>query len=243
MSLLPQRRKTSEEIAQLRDSLGIPDIPVPPFSVEHAVPRPIAAPAEVAPAPLPQTVVLHDATANHGVDVPVAPEPGPLLLDTGRRIHTLKKSEMEPIHMPARKLETPPARRWVYSLKRSEQGPVSVPVIGHSDAPSKIPRSRHSDGELLEMKRRGLMSVRPPVPYLRSITAHPVILIFGYLLSLAGGVGGLLIALFIALRKRRSVHHAGFMAAIAGLVFVFGSLHFQELIELWLKWFPEHTPK
>lgn len=243
MSLLPQHRKTSEEIAQLRDSWGVSDVPVPPFPVQQASAQPTVVAKEEAPAQGPHPVVLRETVVNHIPNVTTDAEPDLIVLGTDHRVHSLKKSELEPIQMPARLYETPPARRWVYSLKRSEQGPVALPVIAPYNGSSKIPRSRHSDRELMEMKRRGLLSVRPPVPYLRSITAHPLILVLGYFLSMAGGVGGLLVALFIALHKRRSVHHAGFMAAIAGLVFVFGSLHFRELIELWLKWFPEHSTK
>jgi hypothetical protein len=245
MSQLPQRRKTSEEIARLRESLAVSDIPHPPAPVLEPAP-PVAAHA---PTPLPpqheppHPVVLHDAHVNHTEEVPEDTEAPPTVIGGERWVHSLKKSEQGPIIVPVHPQEESPTGRWVHSLRKSEQGPVVVPVIEPADCTSKIPTSRHSEREMLEMKRRGLMSVRPPVPYLLSITAHPVILMFGYLLALAGGVGGILVALFIFLRKRRSMHHAGFMVAIAGLVLVFGSLYFRELQELWYEWFPEYLPK
>jgi hypothetical protein len=135
--------------------------------------------------------------------------------------------------------EPSPTGRWVHSLRKSEQGPVIIPRIQPSGDSSKLPTSRHSEKELMEIKRRELANTRPPVPYLRSITAHPFLLTLGYVFALAGGAGGILVALFILFRKRRSVHHAGFMAAIAALVLIFGTLQFQSLLELWKQWFPE----
>lgn len=89
--------------------------------------------------------------------------------------------------------------------------------------------------------------VPPAVAQLQAITAHPVVLALGYLLVIGGAIGfmavedyaaikpevyalsgslaGLLVALFIALRKARSRHHAGFISMIALVVLVFTVFH------------------
>jgi hypothetical protein len=74
------------------------------------------------------------------------------------------------------------------------------------------------------------MQVRPPMEQIKSLAAHPALIIFGYLLAFAGGAGGLLVALYFFLKKPRSHHHAAFIAIIAVLVLVFGTLYFFPVI-------------
>jgi len=74
------------------------------------------------------------------------------------------------------------------------------------------------------------MQVRPPVEQIKSLAAHPAIVILGYLLAFAGGVGGLVVAAYLFLKKPRSHHHAAFIAIIAVLVLVFGTLYFFPVI-------------
>lgn len=82
------------------------------------------------------------------------------------------------------------------------------------------------------MRRQEAMQILKPgapppgVLQLKQITAHPVLLTLGYVLALAGGIGGLLVAAYIAAKKPRSRHHAGFMTAIAVLVLVYAALHY-----------------
>src|ERR1035437_8549695 len=104
MSQLPQRRKTSEEIARLRESLAVSDIPHPPAPVLEP-PPPVAAHA---PTPLPpqheqpHPVVLHDAHVNHPEEVPDDTEAPPTVIGGERWVHSLKKSEqganIVPVH-------------------------------------------------------------------------------------------------------------------------------------------------
>ena len=71
---------------------------------------------------------------------------------------------------------------------------------------------------------RSLSGPPPGAIYLQGV-ASPILVIFGYLLALAGGIGALPIIAFIAWKKPLSRHHAGFMGMIAGLVIVFGLLY------------------
>jgi hypothetical protein len=97
MSQLPQHRKTSEEIARLRESLGVPEVPAaaPPVSAPPP-PLPPSHPVHHAPELTPLTgadfstpSVLQDAKVNHVVKPDTAP---PLVLGQERRVHSLKKS-------------------------------------------------------------------------------------------------------------------------------------------------------
>ena len=196
MNPLPKKKKSAEEIARLREDMGLP---------------PMAAPE---------------------------PEPAPLK-------EASKKSAAPPPPLP-------PARP-VRSLRRSERQPPPLPRSESKESwASSLPSQRRSEDELEQIRRREAMQslvteVPPAVAQLQAITAHPVILVIGYLLVLGGGIGfvvaedystvkpeayalvgclsGLLIALFLSLRKPRSRHHAGFIAMIALVVLVFTLFH------------------
>lgn len=200
MSPLPQKKKSAEEIAKLREDMGLP-----PGTVETA-PEPEASPE-------PTTEII---------------------------------AEAEP---PRSRQEPKPVR----SLRRSERQPLAEPHISSTESwASSLPAQRRSENELEKIRQREAMQALASdapnaVAQLQSITAHPVILAFGYLLviggaigfiavedyaqikpevyALTGSIGGLLVALFIALKKVRSRHHAGFIAMIALVVLVFTVFH------------------
>lgn len=204
MSLLPQRKKSAEEIAKLRESLGIPGSPVP---------EPEAAPAaaEIPAEPVIDTILpdSHQAVLVHPPEaIPLHPPEAPAIPATGPKpVHSLKRSERAPIlhdeeeeeedfdaashasgpePLPlqaAHRLPKP-----VRSLKKSEQTPVlTVLPIAEPTPSSKIPFHRHSDKEIEEIRRRealALLNVQKPNPKLAA--AHFAILIPGYVLALTG---------------------------------------------------------
>jgi hypothetical protein len=129
----------------------------------------------------------------------------------------------------------------------------SQPLQSRHGAPqgtayTRLPQHRHADNELMEIRRREAMRVRPPLAHLRSQLAPAPLVLLGYLLAIAGGIaplvaktnwqyathlkwggvagggGALLVALFIALKKPRSRHHAAFIGIVALLVVVLGIL-------------------
>jgi hypothetical protein len=196
MSPLPQKKKSAEEIAKLREDMGLP-----PGTVE-TTPEPEPAPAPIA-----------------------EPEP------------------------PRPRAEPKPVR----SLRRSERQAPAEPHISSTESwASSLPAQRRSENELEKIRQREAMQalvtdVPPAVAQLQAITAHPVVLALGYVLVVGGAIGfiavedyarikpefyafggsvaGLLVALFIALKKVRSRHHAGFIAMIALVVLVFTVFH------------------
>ncbi|WP_193213170.1 hypothetical protein [Luteolibacter marinus] len=216
--MLPERRKSAEEIAKLRESIGVPGS------------EPVA--AEKASEPeIPVTDVFEPAPAEEESSKPVEAKP----------VRSLRKSEQQ----PGNRKRTAPAK---------------------PGAP--IPVRRHSDRELMEMRR---VQATPPdqsIAYVQQLAVPWPFILFGYLLPLSGAlVGwfaawapgvpepnfiagwladlsrqpwlgqagfGLLIGFcvlslaaagWIALKKPRSRHHAGFICILAVLVSVFGLIH------------------
>lgn len=242
MSPLPQRKKSAEEIAKLRDSLGVP-------TLQDAEPeKPVApAPDTIVPTHHQAAVVHHPAepapdtlVANHHEAVVVhhsgSPTPEP---DAAEPPPAKPEEKPQPESSPATHLPKP-----VRSLKKSEQVPVLAPAPAKPAADSKLPVHRRSDQEIAEMRRReALAMMNPPPPNPKLAAAHPALIIPGYLFALAGATcfvsyqfpmaatagcaaAALLIAAFIYFRKPISRHHAGFIAVIVLFVLVFGTLHY-----------------
>ena len=243
MSLLPQRKKTAEEIAKLRESLGVPALP------GDTPEAPTIPPVEaIVPAHHQATVVdaaIEAAEAPHIEPAPAPPSHGP------KPVHSLKRSERIPApsaeETPAETLTpepSPGSPKLVRSLRKSEQIPVLTPAPVKSSADSKIPFHRHSDDEIAAIRRRDALAMMDThVPNPKLAAAHPALLIPGYLLAISGAscfifyevpmaatagcaAAALLISGFIFARRPISRHHAGFIAIIALLVLVFGALHF-----------------
>lgn len=230
MSLLPQRKKSPEEIARLRESLGVPT----GAASDEPVPSP--APAE--------TLVPH----THAADVVRESAPAPLApLPPPKAVHSLKKSEQIPQPKPA-PAPAPPAAiiepKPVRSLRKSEMSPTGPLKAPEPDGDGRIPFRRHSEEEIQEIRRReALAMLNAPPPNPKLFPAHPALVAPGYvfatgsaacfvfesypLAATAGSiVGALLIAIAIVSFRPISRHHAAFIAIIALLVLVFAALHY-----------------
>jgi hypothetical protein len=221
MNPLPQRKKTPEEIAKLREELGIPGGPIPATDVSSTAAASEPATSQETPesSVVPATPKAEELPA---APVPEAAAPVP-----------------EPI-APTHHVEAKPVR----SLRKSERIPSSRPVS--SPTSSSLPAQRRTEKEL-SMLRRSQPITTTPVAHLIALTAHPFIVGLGYFLVIAAAVMpfldwklaeisfyipailcacGLLLSGFIFLKKKRSLHHAGFIATIALLVIVFGALYY-----------------
>jgi hypothetical protein len=152
--------------------------------------------------------------------------------------------------------ELPPAQpvriKKMNSLRHAERVPVFL--VPKRTADSTLPVRRRSERELDELRRREALQAMgagppPAILHLQARTAPKGLIVFGYLLVLVAAAGtwreffhippssglGLalggagtawLVAAFIAWRKPLSRHHAGFIAAVAGLVLVFALLYY-----------------
>ena len=232
--MLPQRRKSAEEIAKLRESLGIPGA---------------AAAAESSEVPV---EVPADAGDRADGGDPVDPVYG---VDVVEEVKSGAVLESLP----------PAAPKPVRSLRKSERKVVErTRRVAPAEA-TGIPARRHSDDELLEMRR---IQAAPPdqaIAHIQHMTVPWPVIALGYLLPLCGAIcawfavwspgvppmdfpaewigdlsrqpwlakaglgalglfGGLSFALagWIAWKKPRSRHHAGFISIITLLVLVFG---------------------
>jgi hypothetical protein len=248
MSLLPQRKKTAEEIAKLRESLGVPGVSPEPESAA----APDAATAAVDEV---ETIVPthHEATVVHAAEPEPVAEPehlAPPAHHGPKQVHSLKRSERVPLEPIDESDEQAPATlpqesfpKTVRSLRKSEQA--ALPASPHSvpAADSKLPIHRHNDSELNEIRRREAIAMMHPAANPKLAVAHPALIVPGYLLAIAGAscfvfyqfpreataacsAAALVIAAFIFLRRPISRHHAAFIAVIALFVIVFGVLHY-----------------
>jgi hypothetical protein len=220
--MLPQRRKSAEEIAKLRESMGIPG-------------------------------------SEAGVGEAAAPPAGEVVASVDVVEDVKSSGVMESL--------PPAAPKPVRSLRKSERKVVERTSLVAPVEATGIPVKRHSDGELLEMRR---IQATPPdqsIAHLHHMTVPWPVIALGYLLPLCGAIcawfsvwspgvppmdfpaqwigdlsrqpwlvnaglgalglfGALAFALtgWIAWKKPRSRHHAGFISIITLLVLVFGIL-------------------
>lgn len=235
MSLLPQRKKSAEEIAKLRETFGIPGAAAASEDVSPASPAPegiIESPVEKAEAPVPAETTL-PAMA-------VAPPPKP--------VKSLRRSERSPV-LPAADaiqpaiLSTPHSAKPVRSLRKTEQVPLAATDHHTPPADSTLPFHRHSDEEMDKIRLQAAISRQAAPVLFADQIAHFALLIPAYLLAIGGGVcfhfyefpigatagcagAALLIAIYIFLKKPLSRHHAAFLSVIVMFVIVFGALYY-----------------
>jgi hypothetical protein len=179
--MLPQRRKSAEEIAKLRESLGIPGA-----ASEELEPAPSPPPSFTPP---PTPAAKTSAGPPSFAKALVTPEASPV---------TAPVPETPAAPASSQPGETPEvisaaSPKVVRSLRKSEQGPLgpkaadpSVAVVRVDAAP--IPQHRHSDRELMEMRR---IQAAPPdraISHIRLLAVPWPLIALGYLLPLTGAL-------------------------------------------------------
>jgi hypothetical protein len=255
MSALPQQKKSPEEIAKLRETLGIP---VEAGSSAPEAPEPAVA-APLADTPMP----AHPPRARHSLkraERTVVLPPDPVVVAT---VPVLEAPEggVEHLDVPAQPVPVPHAPKPIRSLKRSERmgGPVSPSQVRPVPAESRLPGHRHSDEELAEIRRRAAMAALAEGGHQLPEAAGVPLFVTGYVLAIggaatptalkllaklmdsytlgtalgsgyhvlvAGALAALPVAAFIYLKKSLSRHHAAFIAIIAMFALIFAILHY-----------------
>jgi hypothetical protein len=243
MSLLPQSKKSAEEIAKLRESFGIAGVPPTEDALPVAAPISTPLPAE------PRAVAKAEAPTLEPLPVADSRKPRP--------VRSLKRSEQIaqlPGGMDTIAAPTPPATvavgsplpvsevsKIVRSLRKSEQGPIAPVALPLPD--SKLPVHRRSEKEIHEIRRQEILAAQNVTGHLNSLAAHPALIVPGYLLATAAAVGiyffdvqkeiaaacvagALLFAAMIFFKKPLSVHHAAFITVAVLFVLIFGALHY-----------------
>lgn len=209
MSFLPQRKKSSEEIAKLRETFGIPASPNPSNKP--------AAPNNPPAAPVPAADLHRDAT-------PAAPAPAPAEVPPPadadpRPARTFRKSE------PAIARTAGPV----------SHGRAALPVRRHSQQELDACR-RHEITTLQPPPANPKLTPAHPlvlvVGYLAALAgALPLVWPLTWTtlpitVPATCVACALLVALYVFRRKPLSSHHAGFIAVICLFVSVFGALHY-----------------
>jgi hypothetical protein len=246
MSQLPQRRKSAEEIAKLRESLGIPHDPAADAVTD-------AAPVEEDLSRYaPEAVAMRDPLSEEECKVseaaPLVPLPVPAA-PVARPVSSLRKSERMPM-LPSDEIPVPPVEdpvvvlgpKRVKSLRKSERVPlpVAAPAV---PADSKLPQQRHSEEEIQRIRRQETFAMQAALANRPNPVAHLAWVIPGYLCAIGGAVSfyyydldlritaacvalAWVIGTFIFFKKPLSRHHAGFILVMGLFVVVFGTLHY-----------------
>lgn len=217
MSLLPQSKKSAEEIAKLREDFGIPSqAPEETETSAEAATSPV--PAELEPMDSLKKSERSEVSSKEASAAAAAPisSDSPAAAQLPKKVRSLRKSEQVPL--PAQAPEPSPN--------------------------SSLPFHRHSDDEIMRIRRQEMFAMQPAqAVHPRLIAAHFALVIPGYLFAIAGWVcfyfydqpivatgacvvAALLVAGFIFLKKPLSQHHAAFISVIGLFVLVFGALHY-----------------
>ena len=229
MSLLPQRKKSAEEIAELRGNLGVP---------AQSSDNETSAFADAAPLPK----IDADAFDLKKVELPVEDFSFVPTLAIDPSVDNPPAFEAVPA-LPSE----PVAAKLVVEEPKHEPKSASVAPVALEpqdiDADGKIPNRKRSTDEIERLRRQIAIAQVEQVYDPRLQKAHPLLVAMGYLPVLIGAsiayfyaqpiqvtapfVGfSLLVALFILIRKPISRHHAGFIFAICFLAIAFGTLHY-----------------
>lgn len=222
--MIPNRKKTPEEIAALREGLGIPGssekkqaVPTPP-PTPPPVAEPIAPPQAVEPAAPPEP----DALPNP--DEPV-------------------------LHLDPPQVSPVKAVPHSHSLRKHEPPLAPAPPVTHK---TSLPTHRHDPRDVAQIRKREALAKLnnpglDPAAHLRRQTAQPLLYVPGYLLAAAAFVVvlkrvhhitpivllalSLSIIIYIAIRKPRSRHHAALIFIIAFIAAVLGGIYYAPLFQ------------
>ena len=233
--MLPQRRKSAEEIAKLRESLGIPgEAQEEAEAAEDTAIDPPEAESSSAPA--------KDEDEGRAPSKTTTPEVPEIAREKSsapaRQVRSLRKSEQKPLEFS--KVETKsgiPVRRHddreLMEMRRIQAAPpdTAITYIQHLAAPWPLVVL----GYLFPLVGAacGLfaaISPKTPEPdlqyqWLMDLSRAPWLGKAGFGALVACCVIGLSFAAWFALKKPRSRHHAGFIVIIAVLIAVFGIIH------------------
>ncbi len=211
MSLLPQRKKSPEEIARIRESLGIPAVPpdAPP-----PAPPPLRKPQPPPPA-APQTSRPADpAPTDSEEEVIVLPVAG----NTAEKSATsFRKSDSTSTRQPSHTVRPVPGSK--------------LPTHRHSDREIEELRHRQRLAELNAAPNPKLLPAHPAaiIPgYLPPVAAAVGFYFYNIHIAITAAclAASLVFAAVIFLRKPVSRHHAAFITAFTLLTTAFAFLHY-----------------
>jgi hypothetical protein len=250
MSLIPQRRHTPEELAALREK----EFPSAATDASPPVENPIQEPSRSADeaihfiperkryiAPQKRGIFngfngLRPAAAMHpeGQDLPdgvhgVIPQPHQHLQASGNQ-----------------RMGPPEKSGQVHAFEGLRPDANGQSPAGHGAVAARIPEHKHDDREIMNMRQRDMIHIRPPVQQIKNMSLNRFISGSLYMIAaviiflslhfwkqsppenyIAPGTGSaflLLASLWIFLKKPRARHHAAFLCGIACVIIGFVTL-------------------
>lgn len=211
MSTLPTHKKSPEELARLRENLGIPAEFAEPE--EQTPPQP---PSAQAPEPVPH------------LDVSSQPAHGP---HEPKPVRSLKRSEREPVAVPhpepAPSSKLPVHRHSpteLTDLRRREA--ISSLKEGGFELPKSASKPLLALAYVLSIGGAASPTLLRGLASLTESYTLGLVMSEGYHLLVAGSLAALPVAGYIALKRTQSRHHAAFVAIIAFFALVFAVLHY-----------------
>jgi hypothetical protein len=200
MNPLPQRKKTPEEIAKLRESLGVPVDPALAGSdAGDFAPGP-SPEAESTAATLEQAPPIQTPPTQHSLKrserIPQL-HAGPILEPVAPVLSQIERLQTPEPVAPVSPVAVPHLPKPIRSLKRSEReaAPVKEAMAKPIPADSKLPVHRHSDQEIADIRRRDAVSVIAQGGFELPVLAPIPLLIIGYLLAIGGAAAPTLLDL------------------------------------------------
>lgn len=237
--MIPDKKRTPEEISALRVGLGIPD--PTPEPVTHRLLPTMAQPPIHIPVPLDIPHAAYDSKTS----LPEAP-----VLDPAHPDHPLPDGVADPIlHLDVVPVPDPPKNKPMHSLRKHERPLAPAPAVTHK---TQLPSQRHDLRDIAEIRKRETLAKlqqqeMDPAAHLRRQIASPFLYGPGYLFVIAAAAVAYLrvhhitplaligvtiaIMIFIAIRKPRSRHHAALLFILIFLTLVFGGLHYAPLFD------------
>ncbi|MFC7335716.1 hypothetical protein ACFQY0_00890 [Haloferula chungangensis] len=209
MSPLPKKKKTPEELAALRESLGISSDGPPPGPPGMMAPAPAAMKAPAPAPPLPEKKVEKPpVTVEEPVIKVEATEPTPslsveepVLLDAevedearSAPLKSLRKSERLPVDRP-KKVSKDSGKLPTRRHREGERIPLKKATKPVSAGGVNLPTRKHSDEELARLRRNPLPGVESPALLVASQTAGVLLLIgiygLGVILMIVAALGAI----------------------------------------------------
>lgn len=179
--MLPDRRKSAEEIAKLREAMGVPGAaPAEPEVSQPAPPAPQGGGASRAPASPPPPAEKRQAPPEQAA-LPTKSAPAPRAPIADEAPSPTPRHEEEEARRPINKS--------VRSLRKSEQGPVTASSTPRETV-AAIPTQRRSERELMELRRTQAAPPDQSIAYMKSLAVPWPLVVLGYLLPLTGGLLG-----------------------------------------------------
>jgi hypothetical protein len=220
--MIPEKKKTAEEIAALREGLGVPPtktVPLPPA-------KPVSPPQ-----PVPQAADPHVMDAGNTIPLPV--------------VHQEPAVHLDPLPVPVRMERA--LSKPVRSLRKHE--PPLAPASANSQR-TQLPQNRLNSQDTSQIRKREALAAlqqpgNDPAAHIRRQTASPFICVLGYMFAIAAAITayqslnymiptgllvlGVIIMVFIAYGKPRSRHQAALLFIVVFLTLVFSALHYAPL--------------